>query len=68
MIIAIAILFKRSANFGNDEWLKAFEVVVGKKLLEVTGRILQTPGIIYGQVGVLSVDLSLVIYAIWIGY
>ena len=64
----VAIFFKRLTNFRNDEWLRTFEVVVGEKLVDVTGRILQTPSIIYGKVGVSSADLSSVIYAILIGY
>ena len=59
----IAILFKRTTNFRNNEWLKTFKVVVGDRLLDVPGRILQTPDIIYGQVGMPSLDLSSVINA-----
>ena len=68
MIISIAIIFKRLTNFQNDQWLQTFEVVVGDKLLDVPGRILQTPGIIYGQVGVSSLDRSSTEYAIVIDY
>ena len=67
-IIVIAVLFKRSTNFRNDEWLKTFGVTVRAIMLNVPGRILQTPGIIYGKVGVSSLDISSVIYAILIGY
>ena len=52
MIIVIAILFKRTTIFRNNAWLRAFEIMVGDKLLNVPGRILQTPDIIYGQVGI----------------
>lgn len=49
--------------------MKTFEVVVGDRLLDVPGRILQTPDIIYGQVGVLSsLDLSSVSNAFVTGY
>ena len=68
MIIVIAILFKRSANFRSNERVKTFEVVIGNNLLDVPGRILQTPGIIYGQVGVSSLDRSSTEYAIVIDY
>ena len=54
-------------NFRNEQWLKTFEVVIGDSLLDVPGRILQTPGIIYGQVGVLSLDRSSLICTIVIG-
>ena len=68
MVIVIAILFKRATNFRNDAWLKTFGVVVGDRLLNVPGRILQTPDIIYGQVGVSSLDLSSVSNAFVTGY
>lgn len=48
--------------------MKTFEVVVGDRLLDVPGRILQTPDIIYGQVGVSSLDLSSVSNAFVTGY
>ena len=46
--------------------MRIFGVEVGDKLLDVPGRILQTPDIVYGLVGV-EFDLSSVIYAILIG-
>lgn len=51
LIIVIVILFKRAANFPNA-WSRAFGVTVDNTLLDVPARILQTPGIIYGQVSV----------------
>ena len=48
--------------------MKTFEVVVGDRLLDVPGRILQTPDIVYGQVGESSLDLSSVINAFVTGY
>ena len=50
--LLLLFFFKRLTNFRNDQWLEAFEVVVGDRMLDVPGRILQTPGIIYGQVGI----------------
>lgn len=34
----------------NDDFMESFNVTVGKALLEVPGRILNTPDIIYGEV------------------
>lgn len=51
MIIAIDILFKGLNNLRNDVCLETFNVRVGKTMLDVPGRILETPGIIYKQVG-----------------
>ena len=48
--------------------MRTFEVVIGDNMLDVPGRILQTPGIIYGQVGVSILDRSSIIYPIVIGY
>lgn len=47
--------------------MTTFEVVVGDKLLDVPGRKLDPPSIMYDQVGVNS-RFVLVIYAIVIGY
>ena len=48
--------------------MKAFKVVVGDNMIDVPGRILQTPRIVYGQVSVSSLDHFSVIYTIIIGY
>ena len=43
---------QRSRNFSNDDWLESFNVTIGNKLVDVPGRVLKTPGILYGEVGV----------------